>query len=271
MPEGPEIRLEADKIGRAVAGRPTTKVWFAFEELHPDGERLTGQTVESVTSKGKALLTRFDDGTVIYSHNQLYGRWYVKPAGETPKTGRQLRLLIETEKKAALLYSASEIEVLFDDELDDHHFVSKLGPDPLDDVSQDEIAERLRSDTFHRRQLAALLLDQSFVAGLGNYLRAEILHTAAIAPKRKAKDLSDAETETLASEILRVTRQSYETKGITNDLERVEQLKQSGLTRSKYRHHVYRRDGLECYRCGNEIERKNVGGRGMFFCPNCQV
>lgn len=59
--------------------------------------------------------------------------------------------------------------------------------------------------------------------------------------------------------------------GITNDLERVEQLKQDGLTRSKYRHHVYRRDGLECYRCGDEIERKNPGGRGMFFCPNCQA
>lgn len=271
MPEGPEIRREADKIGRAVAGRPTTQVWFAFEELQPDGERLTGRTVETVTSKGKALLTRFDDGTVIYSHNQLYGKWYVEPAGERPDTGRQLRLMIETEKKAALLYSASEIEVLDEAELEDHHFLAKLGPDPLDDVSPDEIAERLRSGAFHRRQLAALLLDQTFVAGLGNYLRAEILHTAAIHPKRKAKDLSDDETETLAGEILRVPRQSYETKGITNDLERVEELKAEGLTRSKIRFHVYKREGLVCYRCGHEIERKNLGGRKMFFCPGCQV
>ncbi|MEM8931354.1 MAG: hypothetical protein AAGE94_09275 [Acidobacteriota bacterium] len=175
-------------------------------------------------------------------------------------------------KRAALLYSASEIEVLDLPELAVHDYVGKLGPDPLDDeVTGDVIADRLRDRAWSGRQLAGLLLDQGFVAGLGNYLRADILHTAAIHPKRRARDLDDGEIERLADEIVRLPRQSYATKGITNFLDRVEQLKARGVRRSHYRHHIYDRDGRDCYRCGEMVERQTIGGRAMFFCPGCQL
>ncbi|MEM8964134.1 MAG: DNA-formamidopyrimidine glycosylase family protein, partial [Acidobacteriota bacterium] len=131
MPEGPEIRLEADKVHRAVAGRVADEVWCALEGTARAAAELSGRKVLKVDSWGKAMLTTFEGGRVIYSHNQLYGKWYVKKSRELPKTGRSLRLAIHNDKKSALLYSASDIEVLDADRLDEHPFLAKLGPDLL--------------------------------------------------------------------------------------------------------------------------------------------
>ncbi|MEM7584245.1 MAG: endonuclease VIII [Acidobacteriota bacterium] len=272
MPEGPEIRLEADKVHRAVAGRVANEVWCALEPVAEAAAALSGRQVTRVESWGKAMLTHFEGGRVIYSHNQLYGRWYVKKAGELPKTGRSLRLAIHNDAKSALLYSASDIEVLDEDRLDQHPFLAKLGPDLLShDLEASAVLERLEDRRFAGRQLASLLLDQGFVAGLGNYLRAEVLHTSGIDPRRKPKQLEDDEKKLLAQEILRLTRKSYETRGITNDAERVERLKAQGLTRSKYRYQIYNRENQDCYRCDSVIQRQNLGGRALFWCPRCQV
>lgn len=271
MPEGPEIRREADKIGRAVAGKVATEVWCALPPTAEAAASLSGRKVLKVDSWGKAMLTYFEGGRVIYSHNQLYGRWFVKPAGQLAKTKRSLRLAIHTAKRSALLYSASDIEVLKADELQAHGFLGKLGPDLLSHgVTAHDITERLDDRRFAGRQLATLLLDQGFVAGLGNYLRADILHTAGLDPRRKPKQLEPHEKELLAEEILRVTQQSYDTQGITNDLRRAERLKAEGLTREGYRFQVYQRNGEDCYRCVNTIKRETLGGRALFWCPGCQ-
>ncbi len=112
MPEGPEIRIAADKIAKAIALKPITKIFFAFEHLKPYEEILAKQLVTTVDTKGKAMLIRFDNGLSIYSHNQLYGKWLICQANNYPQTKRQLRLAIHNEQKSALLYSASDIEVL---------------------------------------------------------------------------------------------------------------------------------------------------------------
>ena len=77
MPEGPEIRRAADRIGRVLNGRTVERVEFGLGRLETWAPRLSGTRVSAVSSHGKAMLTRFDNGWVLYSHNQLYGRWYV--------------------------------------------------------------------------------------------------------------------------------------------------------------------------------------------------
>ena len=76
MPEGPEIRRAADKVAAVLVGKRVDEVRFGLSDLKPFEERLSGQTVTAVDTRGKAMLTRFDNGLTIYSHNQLYGRWY---------------------------------------------------------------------------------------------------------------------------------------------------------------------------------------------------
>ena len=131
VPEGPEIRRAAEGLDAALARRKAQEVVFAFEHLRPFEAELSGRRIRRVESRGKAILVFFSGGWAIYTHNQLYGRWYVEPAGLAPDTGRSLRLAVRTRERSALLYSASEIEVLRDEELAAHSYLARLGPDVL--------------------------------------------------------------------------------------------------------------------------------------------
>ena len=271
MPEGPEIRQEADRIARALRGHIAETVWFAFTRLNTHAEMLQGREVIAVESRGKALLTRFEGGWNVYSHNQLYGRWYVMARGKTPKTNRQLRFAVHSEKHSALLYSASEIDVLADEELDSHPFLSKLGPDILSShVRPAAVRKRLRETRFAGRSLGALLLDQSFVSGLGNYLRSEILFVANLDADQRPKDLADNQITTLADAIVTITRRSYRLKGITNDPDDNRRLQAEGVTRSKRRHFVFARAGQPCRLCGEQVKKRSSAGRRLYWCPACQ-
>ena len=271
MPEGPEIRRAADRVAAAIEGRIADDVFFAFDRLKPFENQLGGRRVEKVTTRGKGMLTRFDGGLSVYTHNQLYGRWYVMRHGRLPKTRRQLRFAVTAGDRRALLYSASEIEVLDAEAERRHPFLSRLGPDILSQApSVEELAERLAERRFRGRQLAALLLDQGFVAGLGNYLRAEILFEARIHPRRRAIDLSDEERRRLADRTIALTKRTYRTRGITLPPSRVAELKAGGAKRSAYRFWVYGRAGQPCRVCGRQVTAEPAGGRKCFWCPSCQ-
>jgi endonuclease-8 len=157
-------------------------------------------------------------------------------------------------------------------ELGSHPFLVKIGPDILSQRPNiDTIVARLSSSAFSRGQLAPLLLDQKFLAGIGTYLCAEILFFLQLHPKSKASKCTPAMLRILASNILKVTQQSYKTQGVTNSPKLVKQLKASGiLDKESYRFSVYGRAGQACYQCGNDIERNNLGGRPIFYCPGCQ-
>lgn len=271
MPEGPEIRIAADKIAKAIAFKPIKEIFFAFEHLKPYEDILVKQLVTGVDTKGKGMLIRFDCGLSIYSHNQLYGKWEIARAYNYPKTKRQLRLAIHNEKKSALLYSASDIEVLDPDAIAIHPFLSRLGLDVLDrNTTTKKIEARLQDKSFYRRRFTSLFLDQRFLAGLGNYLRSEILFVAQVHPTLRPIDCNSEQISALAQASLKVPKQSYKTKGITNDLTIVQQLKKQGYSRQDYRHWVFGREERPCYICNNSILKNVSGGRRYYFCPDCQ-
>lgn len=270
MPEGPETRRQADRLHGVLAARRAERVFFAFPELGEAAAQLTGRKVESVTSRGKAMLTTFEGGQVVYTHNQLYGRWYVRKVGGEVKTQRQLRFEVQTETHRALLFSASTIEVLLEGELDHHPFISRLGPDPLSDAVE-LVEARVEDARFAGRQLAHLLLEQEFVAGLGNYLRSEILHHARIAPARRPKDLKPAERRRLAKSIHQICNRSYELGGITRTPSEAKKLKAAGHPRWKYRHYVFGRSRARCLRCDEPIRKDILAGRRLYWCSSCQM
>lgn len=270
MPEGPEIRRAADRLAEAVAGRPLVSAWFAFPALQEQAPALAGRTITAIVPHGKALLTHFDHGWTLYSHNQLYGVWRIAAAGERPDEGRSLRVALETAERAILLYSASDIEMWRTAALGAHPFLSKLGPDVLDPALAARAVEaRLRDPAFAGRQLAALLLDQGFLAGMGNYLRSEVLFTAGIAPTRRPRDLSAGERRRLAQALLAVPRASYATRGI----EPAAGMRADYLTDTPagFRFRVFDREGLPCPGCRRRIMRHELGGRRLYWCPRCQT
>ena len=271
MPEGPEIKRFADQIAAAITQRPVEDVFFAFDHLKPYEDKLRDRRVIAVEPRGKALLIRFEQGLNIYSHNQLYGKWIIRKAYNFPDTNRQLRLALHNAKKSALLYSASDIEVLPDAELADHPFLRRIGPDVLDEaVTVAQVGQRLRDSEFHRRKFTTLFLDQHFLAGLGNYLRSEVLFVARVHPEQRPVDCSDQQLDQLAAAAIAVPRQSYRTAGITNDVDLAAQLKAEGHPRKDYRHWIFNREHQDCFVCGTSIVKATSGGRRYYYCPTCQ-
>jgi endonuclease-8 len=271
MPEGPEIRRAADKIESVLKNKTIEKVEFGLKPLKKYAKPLTGTNVLSLETRGKALLTHFDSGTTIYSHNQLYGVWRVVKRDKLPKTNRQLRLALHTDRHSALLYSASDISVWDTDHIEEHPFLKRIGPDILNpNLTWREVAERLESKAFSGRALNSVYLDQAFLAGLGNYLRSEILFAAGIHPSRKARELTKGQIGKLARATLEISQRSYALQGVTIPERRYKALKKQGLSYGKARFFVFSRARQPCHICSTQIERSVANSRRIYTCGYCQ-
>ena len=278
MPEGPEIRRAADALNRVLRARTALTVRFAaekFPHLQTFGERLSGQVVRGIEPRGKALLTHFDNGLTIYSHNQLYGEWRVF-RGSAPPSHLQTRLTIVTVSHTAILYSASEISVLPTAAVPQHPYIAKLGVELLDATTRlSDVVAQVSAPQFARRTLAALLLDQGFLAGIGNYLRSDILFVARLHPAWRPADLSPAQRHALARAALHLTRRSLRTRGITNEptlgATSACALATQGWPYERYRHWIFDREGEACHICAGVIVREMIAGRQLFRCGRCQA
>lgn len=271
MPEGPEIRRAADRLADVLQGRRLQRVFFGLDSLRGWEARLTGCRVTRVEACGKALLTHFDNDLVMYTHNQLYGRWEIVEGDQWPDSPRRLRVALHTPKHAALLYSASDIEILKCGDLATHRYLAKLGLELLGSpVDALQVYQRLAEPRYRRRALMRLLQDQSVLAGMGNYLCCEALHVAGVHPRQRPMDLSSERLRTLATAFLQLTRQSHATGGITNKRQRAHAMMRAGASFEEARFHVYRRNGRPCYRCGAPVVQERIGRQVVYLCPRCQ-
>lgn len=271
MPEGPEIKQSADQIAAALEGKPLKAVQLVWPALTSWEKELAQHRIVKVEARSKAMLLHWSNQMTLYSHNQLYGVWYVRKNGFTPKTNRALRLSITGPQKTAWLYSATDIALLDPDELAQHPYLLKLGPDvlhPQTDLKQ--VLAQYQDPRFRRRRLSTLLLDQGFLAGLGNYLRSEILFVAGVPIHYRPADCSEVQLQKLAEASLALPRQSYDTGGITLDMERAKTLKAKGARRNQYRFYVFAKAGKPCVVCQTPILKTEAGNRRIYYCPRCQ-
>ena len=142
-------------------------------------------------------------------------------------------------------------------------------PDVLDPaLDAAAVAARLQWPRFRGRALGGLLLDQGFLAGMGNYLRSEVLFAAGLRPERRPKDLDPGATARLAQALLDIPRLSYATRGIAP----AERMREDYLTDTPdaFRFQVFGRDGQPCPACGTPIERVDVASRRLYLCRACQ-
>lgn len=271
MPEGPEIRRAADLLSSVLSGRKLLHAEYRVPGLERRAAGLAGGKVLRVYARGKSLLVDFEGGLSHYSHNQLYGWWRVTAGRCTQDEGRTVRVVLSTARHTATLYAATKILLLPTSDVERLPAIARLGPDALDaTTTQAMIRARLVDARFAGRALGGLLLDQGFVAGLGNYLRSDILFAARMHADLHPRDLAPAQLVTLARTILALPRRSYRTGGVTDDAARVQAARRAGISRNEYRFQVYGREGLPCRVCGTPIERSDRGGRGIYECPNCQ-
>ena len=272
MPEGPEIHRAADRLRKALVGKTLLEVQAEHPAIAGRLDGWVGREVESVDARSKAMLIRVGDH-VLYSHNQLYGRWTVNRATTAPPDwNRALRVAFVNDTHACRLWSASDVMLLEAWEVEGHPYIAQLGPDVADlRTTVAEVRVHLEEARFQRRGLAGLLLDQRFLAGVGNYLRSEILFEAGLDPSRRVGQLNDAEKDALAEAAVAITHRAYHQKGVTVDMATFQTMRDNGVARRSARHYVFHRDGMACHRCQSTIVHGRVGGRRLDVCPACQT
>jgi len=272
MPEGPEIRRAADRIGKALIGQTLQSVNLPYVTFLGREHLIEGQTVVDVTSRAKAMLIRFENGWTMYSHNQLYGRWTVNLVSTKNTMRRSLRAEFCTSKHAIRLWSATDIDLIPTAEEPLHTFLARLGPDVLDErVTAEVLHQQLVSKQCFRKKAATLMLDQRSFAGLGNYLRSEILFAAGVHPDDRPCDLPEERLKIWAEAIKSVTVQAYEKGGVTVPKEVAAAGKARGEPRRTWRHYAFCRNERPCLKCATLVVRLRYGGRRLDHCPQCQI
>tara|TARA_Y100001980_G_C14531572_1_gene307596 strand:- start:715 stop:1542 length:828 start_codon:yes stop_codon:yes gene_type:complete len=271
MPEGPEIRRAVDKISKKLVGKKIESINFYYHKLEKYNNIIKNPMINSISTRGKAILIRFDNGLTMYSHNQLYGKWTVNFKKTKINTNRSLRVEFLTNNYAIRLWSATDIEIIDTEKEEDHPYIRKLGPDILNKtLTINTILNRLKSNKFNNRSSSSLMLDQSFLSGIGNYLRSEILHQSKVNPFSKPKEMSDEKLLKWAENIKKISNLAYTTGGITVSNSTMLSGKERGEKRKSYRHSAFCRNGLPCHYCGIKIIRIRIGSRRLDYCPNCQ-
>ncbi len=276
MPELPEVETIARNlaqgdfqtpslIGQKIVG--TSVFWnrtIAEPDLTTFQSAIVNQTVQNISRRGKFLIMGLDHAFLLI-HLRMSGDLIMRQAEITLPLTKPL-----IPHDHVTFHLESHWHLAFNDTrkfgrvwltLDPSQVLGKLGPEPFDSKLTGAVFfQRLTS---HQRQLKALLLDQSFLAGLGNIYTDEALFQAQLHPKRLSNTLSADDANRLLRAIRKVLRLGIEHNGASIDW-----AYKGGGFQNYFK--VYQQTDNPCPRCGQAIQRTTVSQRGTHFCPRCQ-
>jgi formamidopyrimidine-DNA glycosylase len=270
MPELPEVETisrflkEGNSQQSPVLGRTIQRVELLWERSVAEPaaaeflERLPGQTIAGIGRRGKYLRLDLSEDVLLF-HLRMSGDLLVEPV-DAP-IGPHYRLLLYLDQNLRLAFHDTRKFGRVWLTQDPQHVFQNLGPEPLNpELTAADFYARLQR---HHRQLKPLLMDQSFLAGLGNIYTDEALHMARLHPLA----ISDKLTEEQAARLLAAIRKAL-SEGIRRNGTSIDWVYRGGDYQRYLQ--VYQRTGEPCKTCGTPIERIIVGQRSTHFCPNCQ-
>lgn len=270
MPELPEVETIAASLRNATADeasvcgkvvRDGQVLWsrtLAYPSVAEFGQQLRGQSVEDVRRRGKFLVFQLSQDYLLI-HLRMSGDLFLERDDQA--LARHHRLVVSFENGLRLAFNDprkfGRVWLVKDPDV----VLGSLGPEPLDDdFTSNKLFDMLQR---HRRQLKPLLLDQSFIAGLGNIYADEALHMASLHPLLPSNQVDPGQADRLWLSIRHVLQEGIRRNGASIDW-----VYRGGDFQNYFR--VYQRTGQPCPVCGTAIERILVGQRGTHICPRCQ-
>ncbi|MEJ5359585.1 MAG: DNA-formamidopyrimidine glycosylase [Desulfobacterales bacterium] len=274
MPELPEVETIARDLRAAgLPGRVLScaRVSWPRTVAEPDAaefcRRVAGRRIESVGRRGKFLVITLAGGGHLLLHLRMSGRLdWCEPGA--PRSPHEHVVLAFTDGRELRFHDTRKFGRLYLTE-DAGRILGKLGPEPF---AEDFTASAFqRALGRRRRRVKPLLLDQGFLAGLGNIYTDEALWEAGIHPARRADTLAATEAHRLHRAIRRVLRRGLENLGTSLGTGKANYYSVGGRRgRNRDALRVFRRTGEPCPRCGTPIVRIILHGRGTHLCPRCQ-
>jgi endonuclease VIII len=267
VPEGHTVRRLADRHASLFAGGPVTAA-SPQGRFAAGAELINGVLLHDTEAYGKHLLHHYDNGLSLHVHLGLYGKFADGPAPAPAPVG-QVRLLLSNPRHWLELRGPTACELFDPPQV--AALRGRLGADPLRaDADPDAAYARIgKSPT----PLAALLLNQSIVAGTGLIFVLEALYRAGVAPTVPGRTLDSAAWKELWRDLSELMALAVRTGRI--DTVHAEHLPEAmGRAPRVDRHggevYVYRRPGQPCLVCGTPIARGELVGRNTYWCPTCQ-
>jgi len=286
MPELPEVETIRRGLEPHFVGRTIERVEVLYpKSFEGNAKDLVDRSVVSLERRGKLLIAYLDNGYALTVHLKMTGQlvWRGKGDDETvmgghpeesymlPLPHKHTRVIIDLDDDSTLYFNAlrlfGRVSLLTKQELAEHDFLQRLGPEPLDaQFTTPYLAEQLKKHP--TVAVKVFLLDQSNIAGLGNIYADESLFRAMILPTRPAGSLTQGEVRNLHESIQETLELALQYGG-SSEKDYVNAIGEKGTYLRIA--NVYHRTGLDCNRCQTgKIQRIKLGGRSTHFCPVCQ-
>ena len=251
---------------------PTCKI---NTNLGDKKDYLKDKTLQDVIRIGKYLILEFDDLWIL-NHLKMTGSWQIQNhAGQTTEKQQSKlkywRVRFDFGEKLAFYSDVRQFGILWlyeqDPRIVDNSPLKNIGIDVRDPMLEERLKKQIKEKKWQRKILADILLDQSFVAGIGNIYRSEILFEAKISPFKRIKELSSVEIQRLIIAIRNVMRKAFK-------IEANEYPFEDGYAPKEIEEEmfaVYGKSESLCKHCQRaRIERIKWKQRSVFYCPNCQ-
>ena len=252
MPEGDTVWHTAAELRNGLVGKTLTRCDVRVPRFA--AADLTGHTVDEVVSRGKHLFIRIGPAS-IHSHLKMDGSWRVSTDRPVRESDHRVRIILEAGDVQASGIDLGQLEIL--DRADDMSVVAHLGPDLLGtDWDADTAAANLTTEP--ARPLAAALLDQRNMAGVGNVYCNELCFVFGLLPTAPVARVADPLRLVTRARDMLVANRSRWNRTTTGDRRHGNEL------------WVYGRAGKPCRRCGTPIETDWGSDRVSYWCPRCQ-
>lgn len=265
MPELPEVETVKRDLEKAVLGKKITGVCVHNSTVirEPSAEKfrkeIAGAKITNVLRRAKVLIMELDNNKSLAVHLKMTGQLVYPGKGEKSRVSFCLSNGKQLDFNDQRLFG----ELRLVEDWRNLKFIQGLGPEPSE-LSLDEFKKMLAAK---KTKIKPLLMDQTFISGIGNLYAAECLFRARISPLRPANSLTGKEKELLFNQIKEVLNEAIRYGGSSVD----DYVRLSGERGNYVQHHkVYGRENKPCFICHSSIKRITLGGRGTYFCPKCQ-
>jgi len=282
MPELPEVEVTKRTLEKRILSKKIIKIHINNVNLrykvNPRLKNLKGLFIKKIERRSKFLLLFFNKDFVLLVHLGMTGKFLIKKNNNSILSKRYHSDLLHTKHNHIEFLFSDKTLLIYNDvrrfgffilentkNIYNNKFLKNLGPEPFSNkLTVNIIQNRIKKSS---RNIKSFLMDQKFIAGIGNIYANEILFKSKIHPTMAAKSISSFQIEKLIKSIKEVLYSAIKDGGSTiRDFMFNEDNK--GNFQNKF--NVYDRHGLECHICKNKIQKLIINLRSTYFCSNCQ-
>lgn len=270
MPELPEVETVVRELNKSIPQDTSISKIDILETvvIKNDISSIVGKSIKSIKRYGKNIALNLSDNYILHIHLMMSGQIYVLPIEENLPKYSKLVIHLDNNKKIVYADQRKFGQIKYVSKAEFQKTINKLGPEIWNITSSDFSTYIVSKDKYKNKQIKNLLLDQSFIAGVGNIYASEILFMSKVLPSRLVESLSEPEKYLLHKCIKDVLEKAIKNNGTT-----IKDFRTSTGAYGNNQNYLMVYGKTLCKVCNRDIINIKMGvgsGRSTYFCPYCQ-